>query len=110
MANVNYNKISANPPAEEKQTVTPEETTAVQTAQPEEPEVATIGIVANCSKLNIRKDPDIKSEVVCVVRARSELKIDMDESTDDWFKVCTAAGSEGFCMREYVNEQHTDIN
>lgn len=106
MSKRNYNEISAKPAVEEETLAN----TEIEAPYNDEPKIETIGVVANCNKLNIREKPDIKSEVVCEVRIGSELKIDMDESTDGWFKVCTAAGSEGFCMREYVNEQHTDIN
>lgn len=61
-----------------------------------------IGIVTDCLKLNIRKEPDKDSEVVVVVTCLDELKIDPDASTDDWYAVCTAAGIEGFCMKKFV--------
>lgn len=61
-----------------------------------------IGIVTDCLKLNIRKEPDKDSEVVVVVTCLDELKIDPDASTNDWYAVCTAAGMEGFCMKKFV--------
>lgn len=62
-----------------------------------------IGIVSDCLKLNVRKEPCKDSEVVAVVNCLNELKIDLDASTDDWYAVCTAAGIEGFCMKQFVN-------
>ena len=61
-----------------------------------------IGVVTDCLKLNIRKEPDKDSEVVVVVTCLDELKIDPDASTDDWYAVCTVAGIEGFCMKKFV--------
>ena len=61
------------------------------------------GVVANCTKLNIRKDPSIHAEILGVVNVDSEMKIDMDKSNDKWFYVSTAVGIDGYCMRDFVN-------
>lgn len=61
-----------------------------------------IGVVHNCSKLNIRKEPNVDSEVLCVVDSGSNLQIDLVNSIYGWFSVCTETGIEGFCMKEYV--------
>lgn len=62
-----------------------------------------IGVVSDCLRLNVRKEPSKDSEVVAIVNCLNELKIDLDTSTDDWYAVCTAAGIEGFCMKQFVN-------
>ncbi len=61
-----------------------------------------IGVVTDCLKLNIRKEPNKDSDVVVIVTCLDELKIDPDASTDDWYAVCTASGIEGFCMKKFV--------
>lgn len=61
-----------------------------------------IGVVTDCLKLNIRKEPDKDSDVVVVVNCLDELKIDLGNSTDDWYAVCTVTGIEGFCMKKFV--------
>lgn len=61
-----------------------------------------IGVVTDCLKLNIRKEPDKDSDVVVVVTCLDELKIDPETSTDEWYAVCTVAGIEGFCMKKYI--------
>lgn len=61
------------------------------------------GIVINCGKLNVRANPDIDSDIVTVLNAMSEIEINVNESTGEWFKVCTATGIEGYCMREFVD-------
>ncbi len=61
-----------------------------------------IGVVTDCLKLNIRKEPRKDSEVAAIVTCLDELKIDPDASIDDWYAVCTAAGIEGFCMKKFV--------
>lgn len=66
------------------------------------PETVT-GFVSNCSKLNVRANPDITSEVVCTLDNTTEVMIDLNKSTDEWFSICTAADVEGFCMRKFIN-------
>lgn len=61
-----------------------------------------IGVVTDCLKLNIRKEPNKDSDVVVIVTCLDELKIDPNTSTDDWYAVCTVAGIEGFCMKKFV--------
>ena len=61
-----------------------------------------IGIVTNCLKLNIREKPSKGSRIVTVGTCVDELEIDMGDSNDDWYAVCTAAGIEGFCMKKFV--------
>ena len=61
----------------------------------------TIGKVT-AKRLNIREKPDIGSSILCVAEANSELMIEEDAS-DEWFKVCTVLGVEGYCMKKFVD-------
>ena len=61
------------------------------------------GVVAGCVKLNVRAEPKSNADVVCVINAKSELKIDMSKSNNEWFYINTASGVEGYCMRKFVN-------
>lgn len=61
-----------------------------------------IGVVTDCSKLNVRKEPKSDAEVICIVEALSEVMIDEKESTEEFYKVTTEAGAEGYCMKKYV--------
>lgn len=61
-----------------------------------------IGVVTNCLRLNLRQKPSQDSDVVTILSALSEVRVDMEASTDSFYKVCTAAGIEGFCMRKYI--------
>lgn len=58
--------------------------------------------VVNCDRLNIRCNPNIHSNVRCTVKAGTELMINKESSTDRWYSVCTSAGVEGFCMKDYI--------
>lgn len=68
----------------------------------ETPAAPVTGVVTNCLKLNIRENPNTDSKVVCEVTMLDELVIDEEASTDEWFKVYTEMGVEGFCMKKYV--------
>lgn len=58
--------------------------------------------VANCLRLHIYSEPDINSEIVCKVRYLTELSVDLANSTESFYKVCTAIGAEGFCEKDLV--------
>jgi hypothetical protein len=62
----------------------------------------TIGIVTDCLALSIREEPDSDGKVIGTVDALSELMIDEGASNEDFYKVCTEAGVEGFCSKRYV--------
>ena len=61
-----------------------------------------IGIVVNCNLLNVRKEADSDSGIICTVSALSELMVNLTESTDEFYKVYTVTGVEGFCLKKYV--------
>lgn len=56
----------------------------------------------NCLRLHIFAEPNTESEVVCKVRYLTEVVIDLDNSTEDFYKICTAIGAEGFCMKDLI--------
>lgn len=60
------------------------------------------GIIDGCKKLYVRKEPSKNSEPVSIVEEGSELAIDITHSTDDFYKVITLNGIEGFCVKGYV--------
>lgn len=65
-------------------------------------EESSVGMVSGCTKLNIRVKPDINSDVVCVVSKDTVVIIDLEESTNDWYRVFTESGFNGFCMKQYI--------
>lgn len=73
----------------------------VEPAKPVAPKPV-VGTVFNCGKLNVRSEPASDADIICVLDANSEVKIDMSRSTKEWYKICTAAGVDGFCMRKFV--------
>lgn len=94
MSNRNYE----NPVVDDSAEIV-EDTPVTETVE----EVAEVfGVVTDCLRLNIREKPTKDSTVVTIVTCLDELKIDPDNSTDDWYAVCTASGVEGFCMKKFV--------
>ena len=61
-----------------------------------------VGYVSGCLKLNIREEGYPGANVVCVVPEKTALLIEVSESNDEWYKVYTETGMEGFCMKQYV--------
>jgi SH3-like domain-containing protein len=61
------------------------------------------GVVANCAKLNVRSKPSVKGNVITVLNVDDEVSIDVNKSTNEWFKINTVDGVKGYCMRKFVN-------
>lgn len=85
----------------------PEVSEEVEEAEDDESEPVTtnidvIGVVSGCQSLNVRNQPKLGSEVVSILHLGSDVIIDEEQSTDDFYKVCTPAGGEGYCMRQYI--------
>lgn len=59
------------------------------------------GVVTDCERLNVRETPSVGATVVAVLPALSSVTVDLEQSTEDFYKVCTAEGVEGFCMKRY---------
>lgn len=108
MSNINYSKISTEAAnAELAKTPTPEseivDDTVITQGTPEIPEEPAFphGIVTGCSKLNVRAEPDLNAKVVCVIAKDSDVLIDLEESTDEWYAVYVGE-EEGFCMKKFI--------
>lgn len=67
-----------------------------------ETENAQIGVV-NCLRLHILAEPRLDSDVVCKVRYLTEVEIDLDNSTEDFYKICTAIGAAGYCEKDLIS-------
>ena len=60
------------------------------------------GNVFDCTKLNIRSEPSLDGEIICTAPVSTEVEIDSEKSTNDWFYIYTDTGIEGFCMKKYI--------
>ena len=63
------------------------------------------GIVVDCKKLRVRKNPNKYSGVICEIPADTKVVIDLDKSTIQFYKVTTEAGVEGYCMKKFIAVQ-----
>jgi len=110
MSKHNYTNYSKPQVAEETvEKVTVEEEVVIETpveeAEMEEAVVeipATFAKVVDCKKLRVRKNPHKLADVLCEIPVGSEVKIDLDNSTVGFYKVCTEAGVEGYCVKEFI--------
>ena len=60
-----------------------------------------IGIV-NCLRIHVFAEPTADSEIVCKLRYLTEIEIDLENSTENFYKIYTAIGAEGFCQKDLV--------
>lgn len=80
------------------ETVAPEVEEKVEEVTPK----SSFGIVTGCSKLNVRVKPNIKATVASVIDANTEVIVNLDESTKDWYKVMVKGVNDGFCMKKFI--------
>lgn len=114
MSKHNYNNYS-----KPKTKLEPEEKPIVQEAEPVIegqiviPEVTTPheaearaaklpGIVGNCTRLNVRDDPNKMADVIAVLEAGSEVQLVNEDPVNGFYNVITADGREGYCVCDYI--------
>lgn len=81
----------------------PEESEVVEEVVAEEQDPIITGVVTGCTKLNVRENPYPDAEVVCIIAEGDEVALDPDDLYEDFYKVYTAAGMEGYCMKKYIS-------
>lgn len=60
------------------------------------------GTVINCARLNVREKPSKEANVVEVLNVGSEVLVDKSEVNDEFYKVTTKSGKDGYCMKTFV--------
>lgn len=61
------------------------------------------GFVSGCKKLNVRAEANKDSSVLCIIDEKAELLVHVVEGdTSDFYKVHTASGIDGFCMKKFI--------
>ena len=102
----NYNQMSKkNYDETVEQVETPIDETPIETEPVEPAKSEPIEGTVGCEKLNVRSDATIDSEPIGVIARDSKVFIYEDESTDEFYKVCTATGLEGYCMKKFISVQ-----
>ena len=100
MSKKNYDKTESVEQIENPIEETSIETEPIEPAKPEPIE----GVVG-CEKLYVRSDATVDSEPVGVINRDSKVFVYEDESTEEFYKVCTATGLEGYCMKKFISVQ-----
>lgn len=107
----NHNRNNTNPAFsnDEKQSDVIVEETVVNDINTivDEPQdvVFKLGVVDNCQRLNVREEPKANARVVCVIEVDDEVEVDKQSSTDDFYKVVTSDGTDGYCMKKFITLQ-----
>lgn len=60
------------------------------------------GVVIDCSKLRVRSEANSNADILCEIKLDTKVIIDEKNSTDEFYKVCTEAGVEGYCMKQFI--------
>lgn len=66
------------------------------------PEQPKYGVVVGCLHLKVYESPYQEDEIVTVLTALTEVMVDMGASTDYFYKICIAAGIQGYCEKKYI--------
>ena len=54
-------------------------------------------------KLNVRKEPSKEAGILCEILLAAEVMVNLSGSTDDFYKVVTTSGVEGYCMKKFIS-------
>lgn len=91
-----------------------EETTEKVTEEVKEPEVIVpnvennvennevIGKIIGFEKIYVRKEASKDSEPAGIITSETVLTIDEENSTEDFYKVTTNEGLEGYCVKKFI--------
>lgn len=86
----------------EEAVVEPVEEQAVEETHKQESKV---GTVHNCTKVNLRRTPVYEingKNIVAELVLGTAVVIDDEKSTDEFYKVTTEDGLEGYCMKQFI--------
>lgn len=101
MSKRNYNKMS-NPQVKKDPEEIQNGVAPVEVVDEPKVEKPIIGVVANCERLNVREKPTVMADVLYLIYKGSEVVINKEGSTKDFYKVELSSGVEGFCMKKYI--------
>lgn len=104
MGNSNNRKEVREPQVQVNENVTQEPVENV-TQEPVEKEAPKVGVVDNCSRLNVRVAPRITADVRLIINKGDEVTLCEKQPKGEWFRVRTQDNTEGFCMKKYITIQ-----
>ena len=59
-------------------------------------------VISGCAKINVRKEASKTAAIVCVIEEGTEVQVDLENSTEDFYKV-SMSNTEGYCMKQFVS-------
>lgn len=62
-----------------------------------------IGTVIGCEKLRVRPAPDTDQEEIFLIDNGGVVKISLEDSTEEFYKIKTDDGIEGYCMKSFIS-------
>lgn len=69
---------------------------------PNELVVAKVDLQGKATHLNIRSNPSIRNNEIKTIPDGEEIMVYVNADNDDWAKIVTASGIEGFVMKSFV--------
>ncbi len=79
-----------------------DETLRSETEKPLREAVPVFAIVTDCIRLNLRKAADRNAPVLKELPALTKVKVDVNGSTEEFCRIQTSEGVNGYCMRKYL--------
>lgn len=60
------------------------------------------GVVTDCLRVAIYREPRANSGIVKVVTALTRVTVDLEKSTDGFYRISTSKGVQGYCMKKFI--------
>lgn len=60
------------------------------------------GVVTDCLWVAVYKEPRANSGIVKVVTALTRVTVDLEKSTDGFYRISTSKGIQGYCMKKFI--------
>ena len=60
------------------------------------------GVVTDCLRVAVYKEPRANSGIVKVVTALTRVTVDLEKSTDGFYRISTSKGVQGYCMKKFI--------
>lgn len=67
-----------------------------------EPKVEPKEGIVNCNKLNVRIEPKKDGAITTIISQGDIVKV-LDDSNKEFYKVIISNGSEGYCMKKFID-------
>lgn len=62
-----------------------------------------VGVIDNCTAVNLRSDSSLDSGIIQVIRAGERVVVDTKKSTEEFYKVSVGnTGNGGYVQKDYI--------